>query len=57
MPILLETAISILRTPNTLTLLLEYIHLYESQSQQQYKVSIWKKLPILGIILPYFKPS
>ena len=52
--ILLETAISILTRPNTLTLPLEYNHLFKSQSQQQYKMSVWKKLPILGLILPYF---
>ena len=47
------TAISILIGPNTLTVLLEYINLFQSQLQWQYKANIKEELPILGLTLPY----
>ena len=50
---LLVTAISNLTGPNTLTVLLEYINLFQSQSQRQYKVNNWEELLILGLTLPY----
>ena len=50
---LLVTAISILTGPNTLTVLLEYINLFQPQSQWQYKVNIREELPILGLTIPY----
>ena len=49
---LLVTVISILTGPNTLTVLLEYIYLFQSQSQWQYKANI-KEMHILGLELPY----
>ena len=53
---LLVTAISISTGPTTMTVLLEYINLFQSQSQWQYKGTIWEELPILGLTpLPYIK--
>ena len=49
---LLVTAISILTGPNTLTAVLEYIELFQSQSQWRYKANIREELPILGLTLP-----
>ena len=44
--------------PYTLTVLLEYIILFQFQSQWKYKANIWKQLPILGLTLYLmFKPS
>ena len=50
---LLITAISILTGPKTLTVLLEYINLFQSQSQWQYIANIREELPIIGLTLPY----
>ena len=50
---LLVTAISILIGPNTLTVLLEYINLFQSQSQWQYKANIKEEMHILGLKLRY----
>ena len=52
-PMLLVTVIRILTGPDTLTVLLEYINLFQSQSQWQYKVNIWEEMLILGLTLPY----
>ena len=51
---LLITAISISTGPTTLTVLLEYINLFQSQSQWQYKGNIREELPILGLTLPIY---
>ena len=45
-------SIPILTVHNTLTDLLEYINLFHSQSQWQYKANIWEMF-ILGLTLPY----
>ena len=50
---LLVTAIIIQQNLNALTALLEYINLFQSQSQCRYKVNIREELPILGLTLPY----
>ena len=51
---LLVTPIIILTGPNVLTVLLEYINLFQSQSQWQYKAnSSREELPILGLTLSY----
>ena len=52
---LLVTAISILRVSNTLTVILEYNHPFQSQSQSQNKRNIIyrEELPILGLTPPY----
>ena len=50
---LVVTSINILTGPNTLTFLLEYINLFESQSQWQYRANIREELPILGLMLSY----
>ena len=50
---LLVTAISILTEPDTLTVLLEYINLFQSPLQWQYKANNWMELPILDLTLPY----
>ena len=52
---LLVTAISILTGPNMLTVLLEYINLFQSQSQWQHKANIREELPILCHTLPYIQ--
>ena len=52
---LLVTVIKILTGPDTLTVLLEYINLFQSQSQWQYKANIWEEMLILGLII--FKPN
>ena len=54
---LLVTTTIILTKPNTLTVLLEYINLFECQLQWQYKANIWEDLPILGLTHLIFKPS
>ena len=48
----LVTAISIVKGPNTFTVLLEYSY-FQSQLQWKYNVNIWEELPILGVALPY----
>ena len=50
---LLVTPISVLTGPNMLTVLLENINLFQSQSQWQYKANIWEELLILSLTLPY----
>ena len=45
MTMLLVTATSILTEPNTLTVLLEHINLFQSQSKWQYKANIWEEQP------------
>ena len=50
---LLVTAISILTGPNILTVLLEYINHFQSQSQWQYKANIREEMHSLGLTLPH----
>ena len=50
---LLVTAISILTRLNMSTVLLEYINLFQSQSQLQYRANIREELLILGLTLPH----
>ena len=47
----LVTAISILTGPNTLTVLLECINLFNLN--QNSNINTWKELPILGLTLLY----
>ena len=50
---LLAIAKSILTGSNTLIALLEYINIFQSQSQWRYKTNnIREELPILGLTLP-----
>ena len=50
---LLVTAISILAGLNTLIVLLEYISLFQSQSQWQYKQILGRSYLSFGLTLPY----
>ena len=49
----LVTAISILIGPNTLTVLLEYINLFNLNHNGNYKTNTKEELSILGLTLPY----
>ena len=50
---LLVTAISILTGCGILIVLLEYINVFQSQSQWQYKVNVKEEMLILGLTLPH----
>ena len=50
---LLVTVISILTGSSMLTVLLEYINLFQSQSLWQYRVNIREEMLILGLTLPH----
>ena len=50
---LLVTAISNLTGSIMLTVLFQYINLFQSQSQWQYKANITEELPVLGLALFY----
>ena len=52
-PMLLVTAISILTGSGMLTVLLEYINLFQSQLSWQYKVNAKEEMLILGLTTTY----